>query len=164
MNLLYFTYQLIAAFFLIMAGIAVANFVAFDLSQLLEKEGQVVIPPIREGVEHLYHHAKFGLIMWVSSMIISLTITFSRQLWLGYPLLIGLITLLFIFTLYQLNSVFFMQRWVVRLFGYQQHAYLFNFLLCMLASYWLFRRSSYIAKKQTSLETNHRDDILDADF
>lgn len=164
MNFLYFAYQLVATFFLIMAGIAVANFMAFDLFHVLEGQSGVEISQNIGNKEVMYHRVKFGLMMWIGGIVISLSITFSKQMWMGYPLLIGCVTLLLVFILYKLNGDFFNQRWVVQVFGYKRNAYLFNFLLCMLASYWLFRRSSYIAKKQATTEGSIRDDILDSGF
>ncbi|MFK7936912.1 MAG: hypothetical protein AB8G22_25585 [Saprospiraceae bacterium] len=164
MNSLYFLYQLVAIFFLVMAGIAVANYMTFDLSHVLEQQTGVEMTGTLGNSENLYHRLRFGLLMWIGGVIIALTTAYSKKIWLGYPLIIGGLVIFFIFLAYQISGEFFAQRWVTQVFGYVRNAYLYNFILCMTASYWLFRRSAIINQIINETPQMTREDILDADL
>lgn len=158
MNFKYLYYQLVATSFLIMAGIAVANFMTFEIVQV----GSGGFENIGSELERTFPpHFKFSGMMWIGAIIISLTITYSNQLSFIYPFLIAVISLLIFGFILLYMGYFFQQSWVLDLFGKQRSAFLINFLLCMLASYWLFQRSVLIGKQGQKMPIKGRDDILD---
>ena len=81
MNIQYFLYQLIASWFLILAGIAVANFMNFNMIELL----RVAPESLNEGMlEELISRSKhtqfkFATIMWVGASVIATIIAYSVQ-------------------------------------------------------------------------------------
>lgn len=164
MNAQYFLYQLIASLFLILAGVAVANFMTFNLIELLYAAPESVSEGMLEELvsQNKRSQFKFATIMWVGASVISTIITYSANKSFGYVIAVATCAYGLFSWAHIIANVSFLQLWIVRLTGFSAIGYVFNFVLCMFASYWLFRRSALLDKKEA--EKPAREDILDANF